>query len=83
MAAMAVSCSLAVCESKRSPIIVQKILLRDDIDGEIVKELEKMFTQLQTMKIGFTACGLFNLDLSFLCGIVGVTLSYLLVTAQF
>jgi hypothetical protein len=81
--ALAVSCSLAVGECNHSPVIVQKIILRDDIDGEIVKELEKMFIQLQAMKIGFTACGLFNLDLPFLCGIFGVTLSYLFVTAQF
>jgi hypothetical protein len=83
LTAIALSCSLAVGECNHSPVIVQKIILRDDIDGEIVKELEKMFIQLRAMKIGFTACGLFNLDLPFLCGIIGVTLSYFFVTVQF
>lgn len=82
-AAMALSCSQAVCECNRSPVIVQKIILRDDADSESVKELEKMFTQLQAMKIAFTACGLFNVDSSLICGIIGVTLSYIFVIAQF
>jgi hypothetical protein len=80
---MAVSCSLAICECNRSPIVVQKIILRVDIDGETLKELKNMFTQFQTMKIGFTACGLFSLDLSFLSGIIGITISYVLIIAQF
>jgi hypothetical protein len=83
MAGMAVSCSLAVCECSRSPIIVQKIILRDDIDNELVNELEKMFTQFQAMKIGFSACGLFSLDSTFFCGIIGLTLSYIFIIAQF
>jgi hypothetical protein len=83
VATMAVSCSLAICECNRSPIVVQKIILRVDIDGETLKELKNMFTQFQTMKIGFTACGLFSLDLSFLSGIIGITISYVLIIAQF
>jgi hypothetical protein len=73
---MAVSCSLAICESNRSLIVVQTIILRDDIDGETLKELKNMFTQFQPIKIGFTTCGLFSLDLSFLSGIIGITISY-------
>jgi cytochrome bd-type quinol oxidase subunit 1 len=82
MTIMAVSCSLAVNECNRSPVIVQKILLRDDIDSEDAKDLDKMFTQFQVMKIGFSACGMFRIDLSFLCGIFGVTLSYLIIILQ-
>jgi hypothetical protein len=82
MTLMAVSCSLAVNEFNRSPVIVQKILLRDDIDGEVMKELEKMFAQFKVMKIGFSACGMYTIDLSFLCGIIGATLSYLIIFTQ-
>ncbi|PNF15103.1 hypothetical protein B7P43_G15986 [Cryptotermes secundus] len=82
MTIMAVSCSLAVNECSRSPLIVQKIMLRDDIDSEVMKELEKMFTQFQAMKIGFSACGLYRIDLSLLCGIIGATLSYIVIVPQ-
>jgi hypothetical protein len=54
-------------------------MLRHDIDREEMKELKKMFTQFEVMKIGFSACGLYKIDLSFLCGIIGATLSYVIV----
>jgi hypothetical protein len=79
---MSVSCSLAVNECNRSPVIVQKIMLRNDISEEDMKDLDKMFTQFQVMKIGFSACGMFRIDLSFLCGIFGATLSYLIIVSQ-
>jgi hypothetical protein len=82
MAAISVSCSMAVSECNRSVIIVQKIIIRDDINDEDVKELEKMLTQFQIMKIRFTACGFFNLDLPFFCGICGTSLSYLVIILQ-
>ncbi|PNF33526.1 hypothetical protein B7P43_G17601 [Cryptotermes secundus] len=79
---MAMSCSLAVNECSRSPIIVQKIMLRDDIDSEIMKELEMMFTQFKAMEIGFSACGIYRIDLQFLCGIISGTFSYVIVLIQ-
>ncbi|PNF33527.1 hypothetical protein B7P43_G17600 [Cryptotermes secundus] len=79
MTVMTVSCSLAVNECNRSHVIVQKIMLRDDIDNEVIKQLKKMFTQFEFMKIGFSACGLYKIDLSFLCGIIGATLSYVII----
>jgi hypothetical protein len=79
---MAVSCSLAVNECNRSPVIVQKVMLRDDINSELMRELKEMFTQFNVMKIGFSACGMYNIDLSFLCGIIGATLSYLVIVSQ-
>jgi hypothetical protein len=82
MTMMAVCCSLSVNECNRSPVIVQKIMLRDDIDGEVMKELENMFTQFKVMKIGFSACGMYKIDLSFLCGIIGATISYLIIFTQ-
>jgi hypothetical protein len=82
MTVMAVSCSLAANECNRSPVIVQKIMLRDDIYAEDMKDLDKMFTQFEVMKIGFSACGMYKIDLSLLCGIFGATLSYLVIVSQ-
>jgi hypothetical protein len=57
-------------------------MLRNDIDSEVMRELGKMFTQFKVMKIGFSACGMFRIDLSFLCGIIGATLSYVIIFSQ-
>jgi hypothetical protein len=57
-------------------------MLRDDIYAEDMKDIDKMFTQFQVMKIGFSACGMFRIDLSFLCVIFGATLSYLVIVSQ-
>jgi hypothetical protein len=79
---MAVSASLAANECSRSPVIVQKIMLRDDIDSEVMKELEKMFAQFKVMKIEFSACGMYKLDLSFISDIFGTTSSYVIIFSQ-
>ncbi|PNF15921.1 hypothetical protein B7P43_G07711 [Cryptotermes secundus] len=79
---MALSCSLAVNECSRSPLIVQKIMLCDDIDSEVMKEMEMMFTQFKAMKIGFSACGMYRIDLPFFCGIISGTFSYVIVVMQ-
>jgi hypothetical protein len=79
---MAVSCSLAVNVCNRSPVIVQKIMLRNDIDTEMMKELKEMFTQFKALKIEFSACGMYRMDLSFLCDIIGVTVSYVIIFSQ-
>jgi hypothetical protein len=77
-----VSCGLAVNECNHSPVILQKIMLRNDIDREQMKELEKMFTQFKIIKIGFSACGMYKIDLPLLCGIIDGTLSYVIMLSQ-
>ncbi|PNF15102.1 hypothetical protein B7P43_G15984 [Cryptotermes secundus] len=79
---MAMSCSLAVNECNRSPVIVQNIMLRQDIDILVTKELKKMFIQFKVMKIEFSACGMYRIDLSLLCGIFGATFSYIIIFWQ-
>jgi cytochrome bd-type quinol oxidase subunit 1 len=82
MAIVAMSCSLAVNKCNRSPVIVQKIMLRDDIESEEMEELKKIFIQFKVMKIKFSACELYDIDLSFFCEIIGVTFSYLIIFSQ-
>jgi hypothetical protein len=57
-------------------------MLRDDIDRDVMKELEKIFTQFKVMKIEFLACGLYKMDLSFISGIIGATFSYIIIFSQ-
>jgi hypothetical protein len=79
---MAVSASLAAIECSRSPVIVQNIMLRKNIDSEVMKELEKMFTQFKVMDIEFSACGMYKLDLSLISDIFGTTFSYVIIFSQ-
>jgi hypothetical protein len=82
LAMMVVSCSLAVNECDRSPVIVQKIMLRNDIDTEMMEELKEMFTHFKDLKIEFSACGMYRIDLAFLCDIIGFTVSYEIIFSQ-
>jgi hypothetical protein len=82
MIMLAVSCSMAVNECNRTPIIVQKIMLHDDNDREAVRELKNMFSQFKAMKIEFSAFGMYKIDMTFLCGIFGATLSYFIIFLQ-
>jgi hypothetical protein len=57
-------------------------MLRDDIDSEVMKELKKIFTQFKAMKIGFSACDMYEIDLPFLCDYIGATVSYIIIFSQ-
>jgi hypothetical protein len=57
-------------------------MLHDDNDSEEMEELKKIFTQFKVMKIRFSACEIYEIDLSFLCGIIGSTFSYLIIFSQ-
>jgi hypothetical protein len=81
-ALMAVSCNLAVNECSRSPVIVQKIMLRDDIDSTVMKELKMMFMQFKAMKIKLSASGMYMIDLSFLCDTVSAAIYYTIILLQ-
>jgi hypothetical protein len=79
---MAVYASLAAKEYSHSLVIVQIILLRVNVDSEVMRELEKMFTQFKAMEIEFSACGMYKIDLSVISDIFGTTLSYIIIFSQ-
>ena len=81
--AISVVCAMTVGECAQSPIMVQKILVRKGLRQDVIDKLEKLFVQLNAMKIEFTACGMFNIDLSYLSWILGANVTYILLIAQF
>jgi hypothetical protein len=48
----------------------------------VMKEMKKIFTQFKAMNIRFSAWEMYEIDLSFLCGIIGSTLSYLIIFSR-
>jgi hypothetical protein len=59
-------CHTATNEGISSRILVQKLLLEGHCRNECVKQLKMFSVQLQVMKIEYTACGFFSLNLKIL-----------------
>jgi hypothetical protein len=70
-------------EVRNSRIVVEKLLLEGKCRNEIVKDLKKFSLQLQAMKIEYTACGFFSLNLSLFASVVSAIVSYIIIMVQF
>jgi hypothetical protein len=81
-AAVTIPCHLATDEATRSSVLIQKLLLRTDINERIMKDLDPFYTQVKSMGVTFTACGFFVLDMSLFCGIFGAICTYIIVITQ-
>lgn len=80
LTALTLPCHLTVQESIKSSILLQKALLyREDKDRI---QIERLLQQFRTMKVQFSVCGFFRLDLPLLCGILGIACTYVAVIAQ-
>jgi hypothetical protein len=75
-------CSRGTEESNTAVITIQRILLHPGIKQEIVCELEKLCSQARLMKVEFTACGFFNLNLPFLGTTISGVCTYILIMLQ-
>ena len=76
-------CHSAVNEFQNGKILVQKMILHNTYGSAVNKELKLLLSQLTSMKIEYSACGFFYLNLPFLGSVVGVILSYIVVLSQF
>jgi hypothetical protein len=79
---MAAVCQFAENERETSISLVQKLLLGDNLGDKNCEELEMLSAQLRDMKIKYTACGFFTLNFPYLCSVVGLISSYVLIMAQ-
>ncbi|KDR22074.1 hypothetical protein L798_02568 [Zootermopsis nevadensis] len=82
LAAIAVPCHVTTDEASRSSVLIQKLLLRRDINKRFISHLDRFYTQINSMTIKFTACGFFSLDMSLFCGIIGAICTYVFVITQ-
>jgi hypothetical protein len=79
---MVIVCQFAENERETSRILVQKLLLEDNLEDEDCKALTMLSAQLREMKITYTPCGLFTLNLPYLCSVVGLIVSYVIIMVQ-
>jgi len=75
-------CHTATNEARSSRILVEKLLLEGKCRNECVKELKMFSLQLQAMKIEYTACGFFSLNLSLFASVVSAIVSYIIIMVQ-
>jgi hypothetical protein len=82
LAAITIPCHLATDEGTLSSVLIQKLLLRTDINERIMKDLDRFYTQVKSMGVKFPACELFALDMPLFCGIFGAICTYIIVITQ-
>jgi hypothetical protein len=75
-------CHVTTDEARRSSVVVQKLLLLETLDQVTTCYLDRLFVQLEGMRVAFTSCGLFRLDMPRFCGILGVICTYVVILTQ-
>ena len=75
-------CHSAVSEFDNSKILIQKMILHNEFGPVANKDLKRLSSQLNSMKIEYSACGFFSLNLSFLGSVISVVVSYVLLVIQ-
>jgi len=79
---MIVCCHKTTQEANKGIYFIHGISLDRDIHYSIITELEKLLSQMINMRVQFTACGLFALNPTFVCTILSVILTYILIMVQ-
>jgi hypothetical protein len=77
-----ICCHATADEVQDTLVCVQKLLLYPNVFSWNSPDLESLSSQLKDLKVEFSVCGFFTLNLQFICGTVGILLSYILVMYQ-
>jgi hypothetical protein len=79
---LAISCQTAGSEIDASKFFVQKLLLDDALHPKDIEELQMLSVQLNSTTAEYSAYGFFSLNLPFLCSVIGVIISYIVIIVQ-
>jgi hypothetical protein len=82
LVAITLTCHITTQEANLALILVEKLLLCHDLGDDTVNELKDFSTQLGNMRIEFSPCGFFTLNLSFLYAMTGVICSHIIILAS-
>lgn len=77
-----ICCHNTTQEANRGIYHIHKISLDRDIHYSTVTELDRLLSQLINMKVQFTVCGLFALNLPFLCTLFSGIITYIVIIVQ-
>jgi len=73
---------IAASKTKDMAHKLQTLLLKDTVTSEVVEQLKLFCQQMSNDRIVFTAAGLFDVDLSFLCTFLTSITTYIVVLIQ-
>lgn len=76
------SCHLVTLEVHKLLLYIHKIEIYSNMKQSTIVELRSFISQLRDMKVEFSICGLFVLNLPFLCATLGVITTYVTVLFQ-
>jgi hypothetical protein len=79
---MTMCCHLTTTEYNKCVAQVQKLLLTRTSGQEILTELDRFSSQLQSIRVQFSICGFFTLNVSFLGASVSAMFTYILILIQ-
>ncbi|KAJ9593631.1 hypothetical protein L9F63_014809 [Diploptera punctata] len=77
------NCHLATGEAHSVIVCIEKMTKQINFPQQVERDLMKFVWQIKDMPIDFTPCGLFTLNLPFLCSIVSQICTYIIILIQF
>jgi hypothetical protein len=80
---LTVVCHMAASKTKDIGHKLQALLLVDNVSSKMVEQLKLFCQQILNDRIAFTAAGLFDVNLSFLCTFLASITTYIVVLIQF
>lgn len=80
---LTVICDMTASKTKDIAHKLQALLLKDSVSSDVVGQLKLFCQQLSNDRIVFTAAGLFDVNLSFLCKFLTSVTTYIVVLIQF
>ncbi|KAJ4435574.1 hypothetical protein ANN_18190 [Periplaneta americana] len=78
-----VSCHLTSKESDKLLLFLHKLLLIQHFNSEITGQVQMFISQVSDLKVKFTSCGLFRIDMVLFYSFIGVISTYLIIFYQF
>jgi hypothetical protein len=79
---LTIICDMDVSKTKDIGHKLQALLLKDTVSSDVVDQLKLFCQQISNDRIVFTAAGLFDVNLSFLCTFLTTFTSYIIVMIQ-
>jgi hypothetical protein len=79
---LTICCHTTTDEVQDTLFCVQKLLLYPNAFSWSTADLKSLCFQLINLRVDFNVCGFFTLNLQFICGTVGILLSYIVVMNQ-
>jgi hypothetical protein len=80
---LTICCHSTAEEVQDTTVCIQKLLLYPNMLFWSPEDLKRLSSQLKNLKVDFSVCGFFTLNLQLLCGSVGVIITYIFVLNQF